>query len=89
MAKFSIEFVQRLNPKLINLGPAHCSYLAPSAPPLILFRPPGHDFAPIRAPETPKRHLGHGFAHFRAGGRGKAIFLAEARADYDEKRLTL
>ena len=28
--------------------------------------PPRHDFAPIRAPETPKRHFGHGFAHFRA-----------------------
>lgn len=30
--------------------------------------PPRHDFAPTRAPELPKRHLGHGFVHFRAGG---------------------
>lgn len=51
--------------------------------------PPRHDFAPTRAPETPKRHFGHGFAHFRAGGCGKAIFPAEVRADYDENRLTL
>ena len=50
---------------------------------------PGHDFTPTRAPGLQKRHLGHGFAHFRAGGCGKAIFPAEARADYDENRLTL
>lgn len=51
--------------------------------------PPRHDFAPTRAPELQKRHLGHGFAHFRAGGRGKAIIPAVVRADYDENRLTL
>ena len=43
-------------------------------------------FADEKRPDLPPRH---DFAHFRAGGCGKAIFPAEVRADYDENRLTL